>query len=313
MRTLIAACAFCSLVLAQPAPTRVELRGNEVWLVCGAVEREITRDGKTKLPPALNPSGDRIAYAEACPESEHCLPQVILLDLAGRRLLAFRPSLAIAGNGPCASVLALQWNGDNRLGVECHVNPSLSEYIETRLITRATVRDLLGFGFVPAPDHHAVAHVGWIVHFAPPFAQSYYLQLDDLTVYPLPAGLRPVRQKWPYDPLPVVQHDGAVYRGIHEFVSHLAWSPDSRRVGLIDCIFDWTPNHPAALDNDGVSSSPTCFAVAVEATGAFERFPLSGVPRGAAVSWPGPARLAVDAPGLHLEWTLPALTAQPPR
>jgi hypothetical protein len=62
------------------------------------------------------------------------------------------------------------------------------------LKTGRHIRDLAGFGFTPSPNGKWVAHVAPLVHFAPPYAKSYYLQLNDVTVYPLPKNMKPLRQ-----------------------------------------------------------------------------------------------------------------------
>src|SRR5439155_1629124 len=48
------------------------------------------------------------------------------------------------------------------------------------------IRD--GNGYQLTHNGKEVAHVGWIPHFAPPNAQSNYLQVDNTTIYPLPKG-----------------------------------------------------------------------------------------------------------------------------
>jgi len=85
--------------------------------------------------------------------------------------------------------------------------------------------------------------VGWIPHFAPPFAQSSYLQIENTTIYPLSRGKHPVARA---DPPDVVRNEGLTYSGIHDFRSGLTWSPDSRRIALIDCTYDWTAVDPSA-------------------------------------------------------------------
>src|SRR5256884_252498 len=71
----------------------------------------------------------------------------------------------------------------------------MSEYVEIDLSTGQTVRDLVGYNFTVSPNGKEVAHVGWIPHFAPPYAKSEYLQIDHTTIYPLPKGMSPVEQE----------------------------------------------------------------------------------------------------------------------
>jgi hypothetical protein len=93
---------------------------------------------------------------------------------------------------------------------------------------------LVGLGFTPSPDNQRIAHIGQFVHFAPPFARSNYLLIDNTTVYPLPKGAKPTGQR-PFEASPdVLQESDSKTIGIHEFTAAFSWSPDSRRVAFID-------------------------------------------------------------------------------
>ncbi len=167
---------------------------------------------------------------------------MIILDLAGRRLQSFTPTIEGTFSQrpePCASILSISWLSDSSIGVECHINPSLSAFMEIDLRTGKHLRDLAGFCFTPSPYRKWIAHVAPMMHFAPPYAKSYYLQLNQLTVYPLPGNAKPMRNPGFERPLDVVQKDGKIYRNIHGFGPRFAWSPDSRRVAFADCVFDW--------------------------------------------------------------------------
>jgi hypothetical protein len=120
--------------------------------------------------------------------SEPCGSSVVILDLHRLRISSFQLK-------QCGSILSIAWAGDNAIAAVCHINPSLSEYIETDVSTGVTTRDLLGYDFTRSPSGTKVAHVGLIVDFATPDAQSNYLQIDHTTVYPLPSGSGPVEQK----------------------------------------------------------------------------------------------------------------------
>jgi len=171
------------------------------------------------------------------------------------------------------SILAIAWTGPNAVSVECHINPSLSEYLEMDLSTKKVFRDLLGYDFTRSPDGKTVAHVCWIPHFAPPYTHSNYLQLDDITIYPLPKGGAPKKQvgldEQPY----MVPNKGLHYYGIHDFLPSLAWSPDSRRVALVDCIYDWTDSD--ADRTPGEESNRRCSVAVVSPDGSFQLFPLA--------------------------------------
>ena len=120
---------------------------------------------------------------------------------------------------PCASLLGISWRAsDENMAVECHVNPSVSTYMEIDLKTGRHIRDLAGFGFTPSPDAKWVAHVAPMMHFAPAWAKSYFLQLDDLTVYPFPNDIKPHRQTGPDEFIEIVKHEDDNYSGWHSFL-----------------------------------------------------------------------------------------------
>lgn len=203
--------------------------------------------------------------------SEPCGSSVVILDLHRLRISSFQLK-------QCGSILSIAWAGDNAIAAVCHINPSLSEYIETDVSTGVTTRDLLGYDFTRSPSGTKVAHVGWIVDFATPYAQSNYLQIDHTTVYPLPSGSGPVEQKTLEQPPQIVYRRGSTYSGIHEFMHGLAWSPDSGRIALVDCTYDWTPNHPTSLyGSDGRESNRDCSLVAVSTGSLLEVIPLTDI------------------------------------
>lgn len=238
---LVLLCLCVGQVLAAVDALEVGVKDNEVWLTKGGRSIQLTHDGRAKLQAELSSRHDRIAYYEQCPQDEGCTPSVIILDLEGRRIQSFTPTIVGFGQTePCASILEISWrSSDESMAVECHVNPSVSAYMEIDLKTGRHIRDLAGFGFTPSPDGRWVAHVAPLVHFAPPYAQSYYLQLNDLTIYPLPKNMKPFRQPGFEKSIDVVKDEGDRYAGIHDFVTGFAWSPDSTRVAFVDCVFDW--------------------------------------------------------------------------
>jgi hypothetical protein len=287
------------LILASGVQLRVEVRNSEVWLIRDGQENQLTHDGKAKLQAVLSPAQDRIAYYEQCPVAEHCMPAVVILSLEGRRIVSFQPKhQAVPPPQPCASIFSIVWAGNHAVGAECHINPSLNEYIETDISTGQTTRDLLGFDFEPSPDGQHVAHVGWMPHFAPPHAKSYYLQIDRTTVYPLPQGMSPDEQENALRPPRVIQQHGLTYSGIHEFASRLFWSPDAQRIALIDCTYDWTANSlTASSAGEGEESNRRCSLAVVSPAGEVALFPLTDVSLNdlpaAGLSWTGPRRLTL--------------------
>jgi hypothetical protein len=299
---------LCALVIVPllmwAGALQVAIRDSEVWLIGDGGEKQLTQDGKAKESAAISPSLERIAYIEQCAPQGPCTPPIVVLDLEGRRVRSFQPA-ELRG-----SILSFTWTSESTIATECHINPSLSQYIETDISTGRNTRDLLGFDFTPSPDGKWVAHVGWIVHFAPPYAQSNYLQVDRLTIYPLPEGMRPVGQVGLMEPPAVVRKEGPTYRGIHDFVHGLSWSPDSQRIALIDCTYDWTPNTPGALSaGDGTESGKRCSLAVVTTSGKPVLFPLPDVdPAGlyqARLSWLSPIQVSLEVDGLARNFRVP--------
>jgi hypothetical protein len=219
---------------------RIEIRDNELWLTDGGPPRQLTHDGRSKLQAEFSPSRGRIAYYEQCPQSEGCLTSVIILDPTGKRLQTFHVNLNVLGQSePCASILEISWVSEDVMSAVCHMNPSVSDYLEIDPRTEQTLREYFGYGFTRSPDSKHIAHVGPLIHFAPPYAKSNYLLIDDVTVYPMPKGVRPYAGPAFETPHDVVRTVGNRYIGIHDFVPRFYWSPDSKKVAFIDCVSDW--------------------------------------------------------------------------
>jgi hypothetical protein len=224
-------------------------------------------------------TGSRIF--EECLAGEGCIPSVVILDLDGRRIQMFQPKQGAQGSDtPCASIVRISWVWEDSVGVECHATPSLSEYVEVSVATGKTVRDLLGYGFAPSPDGKLVAHVGPIIHFAPPFSQSNHLFFDNTVVFTLPKNTKPLLQKPFEETLDVVQIQRSKHIGIHSFVPPFAWSPNSKKVAFIDCVFDWIET--GATDSGGNlignATASRCSIAAVSLTGSFVLFALRDLP-----------------------------------
>jgi hypothetical protein len=289
------------------AQVHVEVRNSEVWLVQNGSGQQITHDGKPKGEAVLSAAQDRIAYYEDCGRDENCAASVVVLELSGARLASFVPK---SMGDPCASILSIQWVGEGAVGVECHINPSLSNYVETDIETGKTVRDLLGYDFTPSPDGKWIAHVGWIPHFSPPPAHSNYLQIDNTTIYPLPPGSGTVEQKGLDLPPKVFRTIGLTTKGIHEFISEISWSPDSRRIALVDCTYDWTASSPEATsEGEGIDSGRTCSLVMVDRSGKDIALPLAEGPadgfRDSRISWNGARQVTLRVGGTTKTLTAP--------
>ncbi|HEV2990270.1 MAG TPA: hypothetical protein VG759_17630 [Candidatus Angelobacter sp.] len=303
---------YCILLIVTLVASRttlqVEVRNSEIWLIRNGEPTQLTRDGKSKLQALLSPSQSRIAYYEQCPQSEGCIPSIVILDLEGHRTKAFQPKHQAMPEGTvCASILAIAWTHENAIAAECHINPSLSEYVETDVNTGRVTRDLFGYDFVTSPDGKRVAHIGWVPHFSPPYAKSNYLQLDNTTIYPLPAGARPVEKNGLEGSRDVVLHRGLTFYGIYEITSAISWSPDSQRVAFVDCTYDWTAKN--ADLRDGTALNRRCSVVAISVSGRFKRFPLTDVNNqnifGAQLMWINSHQISVRTDGSSKMLNLP--------
>ena len=218
----------------------------------------------------------------------------------------FRPGTSEPSQPPCDDLSILGWANDRTIASQCHINPSLEEYFESDVVSGKTIRDLLGFDFTRSPDGKQIAHTGWIIHFAPPYAQNYYLQLDHAIVYPLPPGTKPVMLKNGEPPPSVVRRQGSTYSGIHEFPSEFYWAPDSRHIAFIDCLYSWTANRPESQSAaDGRESDRHCSVVVVSPAGRFAELPLTVSPDRAKLSWTSAHELSVQTNGLTRTMRLP--------
>ncbi len=298
-------------LFAWPVQLRVEIRDSEVWAFRDGREYQLTDDGKSKLQAELSPAQNRIAYYEQCTEAEHCTPTVIVLDLEGHRITSFQPRhQAFPPADPCSTILSIAWVGENVVSAVCHGNPSMSEYVEIDLSTGQTVRDLFGYDFTVSPSGKEVAHVGLIPHFAPPYAKSEYLQIDHTTIYPLPKGMSPVEQKGLPEPPKVVHEKGLLYQGIREFMPEMYWSPDSQRIALVDCVYDWKANSTESQsEGNGEESNRRCSLVVVSRNGEAVLFDLNGLSeealRKSSVSWVNPHQLSLETGSLAKTFTVP--------
>jgi hypothetical protein len=229
------------LLLQASGPPRVELRADEVWLMPGTGSSviQLTRDGRHKSDVQISPNTTRVAYIDQCYQGDkECRLGIVVMDLTGRRLRFLPPGIP-GENAQCGNLGRLEWIDDHHIGAQCHINPSLEQCLEIDTEAAAhTTRTFLGLRFTPSPDRKKVAHLGWIPHFSPPYAQSHYIQINGKTVYP-PEGRETPQQK---------RDLNAGVHGIGEF----QWSPDSSRLALVDQVCDWKVTGPDQYDGDFV-------------------------------------------------------------
>jgi hypothetical protein len=296
---------------AKAAPLEVELRGWDVWTVQDGGAKQLTADDKPKAHAIISPPGDRVAYEE-CPwaADQPCSAKVVIVNTDGQRLIS---------SEPCARTGALSWIGSNALGLECPINPSLAEYYEINATTGETTLHLYGYGFRRSPDGQKIAHAGGVVHLAPPWGRSNYLQVDHMTIYPLPYGQAPFEQDFSPDaPQGVSQTPlnpaGQVttHSGIHDFLRGLAWAVDSQRVAVIDCVYNWSAENADALAAGyGQASERQCSIVVVAMDGSVASVPLGGFSYSelgdAHLIWDTPRKITLDlgTPGHAFSFDIP--------
>lgn len=284
---LLSVAAFAQAAAGYP---RAFLKNNEIWIQRSraASPVQVTHDGKAKSSPAVSPDGAKILYINYCVEGEGCTPNAVILDWNGVPLKRIERLRHFRSDRDCMSVTSHEWLSDDRIGIECHINPSLGKYLAIEIESGETVHSYTGFWFTWSPDRKTLAHVGFMVHFAPAFAHNYRLEFDDTTAYP-PDGNETAQP----DP-----RDARLYRDIHKFICGkpcLAWSPDSRYVALIDRIYDW---HADAFGSyRGSESNPRYFLVVVSRDGRAMRHALSAVPRSPVLEWLASERLRLTSDG----------------
>lgn len=204
-------------------------KAGEIWLMReGAPPLQLTDDGCEKgRTPVWAPDGSKVAYfTNRTVDKPECPTEVVLLSRNGVRLKAI-PALD-QGN----SVQRIEWLGNDRIGIDTHMNPSAGQYRVMDVKTGKELASYFGSGFHPSPDSRLIAHAGWVPHFSPPYARSDYLVIDNAVAYPPNAGKEPnVRSPEPADQL--------LHRGIHEFRSGFVWAPDGAHIAFIDKTFDW--------------------------------------------------------------------------
>lgn len=255
--------------LPPSAPVEVHVWGNRIWVGPRGAERPVTDDRTIKDYAVLSPAGTRIAYFLPCPpDAVDCTSNIAVANLQGETIRTFSVQNTGSPTKRYGSVLSLQWPREDAIFADCHINPSLNELIEFDPDSGKLVHSYLGGPFIFSRDGRTVAHRGWVLHAAPPWKQSDYLQLNNEVVYPLPDGTKPVVTQQLQDPPTVVTRNGHRFSGIHRFATPPAWSPNGQEVAIADCTYDWTDRTGMSLTAaGGDESAPSCSLVVVDRQG----------------------------------------------
>jgi hypothetical protein len=183
--------SFCQMKLALaaagPQTIAVYKQGGELWLRTGAGDRQLTDDGEEKDTWAISEDGRRIAYTLRPGEHGRHAYAIAIVDNHGDQI---KEIVASAADNRISTVNQVEWIDDARIGIDYQISW--------------------------APNKKRVAYVGWVHHFEEQEQPSYYLKINNKTVYPVPiAGESPDR-------------------GHHLFLTKFIWSDDSKRVAFVD-------------------------------------------------------------------------------
>ncbi len=291
------ALALLSIAHVAAGTTEIYIYENEIWIGNAPHLEQITHDKAGKSYGTFSPAKDAVAYVEDCGNAAQggCSPRLVFRDLKGNELYSF-PPLLHSDRLPCLSVLHLDWIDRDRVGFHCHLNPSLSEYSVMSISKAASVAGYSGGPFAWSPDRTHMAYGGPVIHFAPPWAQSFFLCLDDQLMYPLRTS-----GKFCHDmdnPNEIAQK-GATHIGIRALVSDLAWRPDGSAIAFVESIFDWVAPEPSATGG-GDYLERGYFLVLVPLDGPAIRRPLTVNGRGShALKWLGASTLEVRQDGAN--------------
>jgi hypothetical protein len=150
---------------------------------------------------------------------------------------------------------SLEWIDDDHVGVACEYGPSGQDYLVLSAVSGDVEREFPGLYFSWSPDHHTLAHVGWIIHFATPALQNNCVLFNDKTVY-TPGCSSEVRatatapKKIPARPADgggaakrdnrtPTPAESAHYENIHDVSPSLVWSPSGHNLAFVETIYDF--------------------------------------------------------------------------
>jgi len=156
-----------------------------------------------------SPSGTRVAYVEGKETEDSFNAEITITDRTGkvqRRIMLDDP---LPG---CNAITSTKWVDENRLGVECHINPSNGGYIVLDAGAGKVLDTFVGSNFAWSPDGKHMANNGSVGHFG---EHSDSLEIDGKQVFPLESDAQ----------------DDAV----HAF-GQWRWATDSKKVALVDLV-----------------------------------------------------------------------------
>ncbi len=289
MRSVTLTLIFIAQVAAQS--TELYLYENEIWIGNPPHLEQITHDKAGKSSVTFSPAKNAVAYVEDCGNAAKsgCSPRLVFRDLKGNPLYSFLP-LRHSDGRACLSVLQFDWIDTDRIGFSCHVSPSLSEYSVMSISKAASIAGYSGGPFEWSTDRKQLAYGGPVLHFSPPYAQSFYLCLGDRLLYPRVSSLKNCLSGGNPNK---VELKGSTYFGIRDLSSDLLWRPDGSAIAFVERVYDWAAPEPSALSG-GSEIERGHELVVVPLNGPAVRSSLRLEKRGyPTLTWTGPSTLEV--------------------
>jgi hypothetical protein len=258
----------------------------QIWLQLDANHPpfQATHDahGAEHAAPVISPDGKTIVYGVMEPVTpEHLSPlHIVFLDWSGRELRRIDKVPTGELGGACGYG-QIEWVDPTRLGITCEENPSLESYVVLDATSGKVLQRYMGLYFSWSPDRRVLAHVGPIMHFAPPPAQNYCLLFNNEPVYA--RNCRSV--------VDVVRKPGtarnspARFPNIHTIEYPLVWSPDGKKIAFLVSVYDFVSN---TKDNDQESGdivNSRGFLAIVSADGRPAGYPVEKFPGDPRLVW----------------------------
>ena len=125
--------------------------------------------------------------------------------------------------------------------------------------------------------------------FATPEGGNYQLLLNGQLVYP-----KKPKHSWFH-----------AYEDQHTFLSKLAWSPDSRRLALVEKVYDWEYTDPYNRYFDGTVSRMGFYLAIIDREGRVSGYKLADVPEDIRLAWPNPQTVVLNDRTFDLRTNLP--------
>lgn len=170
---------------------------------------------------------------------------IAFLDWSGREVRRI-DKVPTDEQGSYCGYSKIQWIDATRLGLTCENNPSLEDYVVLDAVSGRVLQRYSGLYFSWSPDRRVLAHVGPIVHFAPPSSQNYCLLLNDEPVYTRNCS----------SDVDSAPNSPERFPNIHTIEDPLVWSPDGGKIAFFVNVYDflWNMSEKGEETRDIVNS-----------------------------------------------------------